>query len=67
MVVKNKRNMREAQQQSPFANAKGTGSIMHKAGTKPARKAKKFAMEMSRKHSKEDLKSAAKHMQEHKG
>ncbi len=34
---------------------------------KPVKKAKKFAMEMSRKHSKEDLKSAAKHMKAHGG
>jgi len=46
---KNKRTMREMQQRSPFANEKGTGPIMHKAGTKPARKAAKFAAEMKRK------------------
>jgi len=66
-MPKNKRALKQKMQRDPFANEKGTGPIMHKAGTKPARKAKKFAMEMSRKHSKEDLKSAAKHMKAHGG
>lgn len=48
-LPKNKRVMREKQQQSPFANKKGTGPIMHEAGTKPARKAKKFSEETKRK------------------
>ena len=47
--VKNKRTMREMQKSSPFANQKATGPIMNKPGTKPARKAKKFAEEMARK------------------
>ncbi len=54
--VKNKRHMREAQKQDPIH------PMRHKAGTKPARKAKKFQEEISRKHSKEDLKEAGKHM-----
>lgn len=66
-MPKNKRNMREKQQRHAFANEKGTGPIMNKAGTKPARKAKKFAMEMARKHSKEELHEAAKHMKMHGG
>jgi hypothetical protein len=48
-LVKNKRNLREKQQQDPFANSKGTGPIKHAHGTKPARKAKKFQEEMKRK------------------
>jgi hypothetical protein len=63
--VKNKRNMREVQHRDPFANEKGTGPIRHKAGTKPARKAKKYEAEMGRKHSKEALKEAAIHMHKH--
>jgi hypothetical protein len=58
--------MREAQQRHPFANEKGTGPIFHKPGTKPARRAKKFEQEMARKHSKQDLMKAHKHMEEHK-
>lgn len=56
----NKRTMREMQKQDPIH------PVRHKAGTKPARKAKKYEDEMSRKHSKEDLKEAAKHMEKHK-
>lgn len=66
-LPKNKRHMREVQQRSPFANEKGTGPVMHKAGTKPARKAKKFAGEMNRKHSKEALSEAHAHMKKHGG
>ena len=57
--VKNKRHMREMQKNDPIH------PVRHKAGTKPARRAKKFKEEMSRKHSKEDLKAAGKHMMEH--
>lgn len=45
----NKRSLREKQHRDPFANSKGTGPIRHKAGTKPARKAKKYEQEMKRK------------------
>lgn len=66
-LPKNKRHTKQVQQRSPFANEKGTGPIMHKPGTKPARKAKKFSEEMNRKHSKEDVQKAHKHMKEHGG
>jgi hypothetical protein len=62
--VKNKRNMREVQHKDPFANEKGTGPIRHKAGTKPARKAKKYEAEMSRK---EERSKAHEHMKKHGG
>lgn len=65
--VKNKRALKQKSQQDPYANAKGTGPIHHKAGTKPARKAKKYAMEVSRKHSKEELSEANAHMKKHGG
>lgn len=48
-LPKNKRALTQKAQQDPFANSKGTGPIMHKAGTKPAIKAKKYAEEKKRK------------------
>jgi len=48
-LPKNKRGLSQKAQQDPFANSKGTGPVMHKSGTKPARKAKKFAEEIKRK------------------
>lgn len=56
--------MREVQHKDPFANEKGTGPIRHKAGTKPARKAKKYEAEMSRK---EERSKAHEHMKKHGG
>lgn len=63
-MVKNKRSLREKQKNDPFANAKGTGPIRNKPGTKPMRKAKKFAEEMSRKS---ERMAANKHMKENGG
>jgi len=48
-LPKVKRVLKQTMQRDPFANEKGTGPIMHKAGTKPARKAEKFAAEKARK------------------
>ena len=59
--VKNKRTMREMQRNDPMAPKR------HEKGTKSMRKAKKFEEEMSRKHSKEDLAKAHKHMKMHGG
>lgn len=54
--------MREMQKNDPIH------PVRHKAGTKPARRAKKHHAEMERKHhkhSKEDLMKAHHHMAEH--
>jgi hypothetical protein len=63
--VKNKRALKQKMQQDPYANAQGTGPIRHKPGTKPARRAKKYAEEMSRKHSKKEISEAHEHMKKH--
>jgi hypothetical protein len=48
-LPKNKRALKQTMQQDPHANAKGTGPIHHVAGTKPARRAKKYMEELGRK------------------